>query len=136
MPLTFSDAMTVFKNWAQTGFAPLFTRFSEFINSDAFGVLAGHAMMFVNLFVSGISLVFDALESLYNTIGAVGQFMYDNANWTVPILVIIGTVIGSIVAILATKYAILGLIRVATMAWAAAQWVVNAAFLASLSHGF
>ncbi|GLC87487.1 tape measure protein [Lysinibacillus piscis] len=131
MPLTFADAMTVFKNWAQRAFEPLFVRFSQFINSDAFGVLAGHAMVFVNLFVSGLSFVFDMLEALYNAIGAVGQFMQQNASWVVPILVVLGTVIGSIVAILMVKYAVLGLIRIATLAWAAAMWVVNSAFLAS-----
>lgn len=130
-PITFSDAMTVFKNYAQNAFEPIFKRFSEFVNSDAFGVLAGHAMMFINLFVAGLSLVFDALEVMYNTIGAVGTFMYDNANWVVPILVIMGVVLGSIVAILLTKYAVLGLIRTATLAWAAAQWIVDAAYLAS-----
>lgn len=131
MPLTFADAMTVFKNWSQTAFEPLFKRFSEFINSNAFGVLAGHAMIFVNLFTAGISLVFSALETMYNIIGAVGQFMYDNMNWVMPILVLMAIVIGSIVAILMTKYAVLGLIRLATLAWAAAQWVVNAAFLSN-----
>ncbi len=131
LPLTFADAMTVFNNWAQRAFEPLFIRLRQFVNSDAFGVLAGHAMVFINLFVAGLSLVFDALETLYTIIGAVGQFMYDNASWVVPVLVIMGTVIGSIVAILAGKYAVLGLIRVATLAWAAAQWVVNAAYLAS-----
>lgn len=131
MPLTFADAMTVFNNWAQRAFEPLFVRFRQFVNSDAFGVLAGQAMIFVNLFVSGLSFVFDALEALYNMIGAVGQFMYDNANWVVPILVVMGVVLGSIITILMVKYAVLGLIRVATLAWAAALWVVDAAFLAS-----
>ncbi|KOS68372.1 phage tape measure protein [Lysinibacillus contaminans] len=131
MPLTFADAMTVFNNWAQKAFEPMFIRFRQFVNSDAFGVLAGHAMIFVNLFVSGLSLVFDALEMMYNTIGAVGQFMYNNAAWVVPILVVMAVVLGSIVAILMTKYAVLGLIRTATLAWAAAQWVVDAAYLAS-----
>ncbi|MEG0260758.1 MAG: tape measure protein [Lysinibacillus sp.] len=131
MPLTFADAMTVFNNWAQKAFEPLFIRFRQFVNSDAFGVLAGHAMVFVNLFVSGLSLVFSALETMYNIIGAVGQFMYDNAAWIVPILVVMGVVLGSIIAILITKYAVLGLIRLATLAWAAALWVVDAAFLAS-----
>ncbi|WP_107838969.1 tape measure protein [Metasolibacillus meyeri] len=131
MPITFGDAIVVFKNWAQTAFEPLFVRFSQFVNSDAFGVLAGHAMIFVNLFISGISFVFYALESLYNIIGTIGQFMVENANWVVPILVVLGVVIGSIVAILMLKYTWLGLVKIATMAWAAAQWVVNAAYLAS-----
>ncbi|WP_225340255.1 tape measure protein [Lysinibacillus capsici] len=131
MPLTFADAMTVLNNWAQRAFEPLFVRFRQFVNSNAFGTLAGHAMVFINLFVSGLSFVFSILEALYNMIGAIGQFMYDNASLVVPILVILGTIIGTIVAILATKYAILGLIRVATLAWAAAQWVVNAAFLSN-----
>ncbi|MEC1178545.1 tape measure protein [Metasolibacillus meyeri] len=131
MPLTFAGAMTLFKNWSQTAFEPLFIRFSQFVNSDAFGVIAGHAMVFVNLFISGLSFVFDALEGLYNAIGTVGKFMVDNAGWVVPILVVLGVAIGSIVAILMLKYTWLGLVKVATFAWAAAQWVVNAAYLAS-----
>lgn len=131
MPLTFADAMTVFKNWAGRAFEPLFIRFSQFVNSDAFGVLAGHAMWFVNIFTAGMGIMFEILEWLYNTIGAIGQFFNDNWSWIAPMLTVIGTVLGSIVAILMTKYTVLGLIYTATMAWRAAQWAVNAAYLAN-----
>ncbi|HWL13451.1 MAG TPA: tape measure protein [Ureibacillus sp.] len=131
MPRSFAESMTVFKNWAQTSFEPLFVRFSQFLNSDAFSVLAGHAMVFVNLFVAGMDLIFDILEAFYNMVGAVGQFFTDNWSWIAPILVVIAVVLGSIVAILAAKYAWLGLVRTATLAWAAAQWIVDAAYLAS-----
>ncbi len=127
MPLTFADAMTVFKNWAQTAFEPLFKRFMDFINSDAFGILASHAMVFVNIFVSGLSLVFDALEIVYNAVGAIGQFMRDNTTWVTPLLVVMAVVLTSISTILIT----LGLVRIATLAWAAATWLVSAAYLSN-----
>lgn len=127
MPLTFADAMTVFKNWAQTAFEPLFKRFMDFINSDAFGILASHAMVFVNIFVSGLSLVFDALEIVYYAVGAIGQFMRDNTTWVTPLLVVMAVVLTSISTILIT----LGLVRIATLAWAAATWLVSAAYLSN-----
>src|SRR5690606_37469695 len=129
MPLTFSDAMTMFKNWSLSAFEPLFIRFNQFVNSDAFATLAEHAAFFVNVFITGMSIVFDVLEWFYNLVGKIGQFFTDHWSVIAPILIVIGVVLGSIVAILAVKYTILGLIRLATLAWAAAQWVVNAAYL-------
>lgn len=131
MPMTFAQAWIMFKNWSLTAFEPLFIRFSEFVNSDAFGVLAGHAMFFVNVFVAGMDLTFDALEYFYNLVSIIGNAFQDNWSWIAPMLVVMGTVLASITAILLAKYAVLGLIKVATLAWAAAQWVVNAAYLAN-----
>lgn len=131
MPLTFKDAMTRLRNWAGMAFEPLFIQFNQFVNSDAFATLTKHAAFFINMFVTGMSVVFDVLEWFYNMVGRIGQFFTDNWSVIAPILIVIGVVLGSIVAILITKYTILGLIRLATLAWAAAQWVVNAAYLSN-----
>lgn len=131
MPLTFKDAMTLFKNWAGTAFEPLFVRFNQFVNSDAFNTLAQHAAFFVSVFVSGMNIAFNVLEWFYNMVARIGQFFSDNWSIIAPILIVMGVVLGSIVAILLTKYTVLGLIRLATLAWAAAQWVVNAAYLSN-----
>ncbi|MBG9657816.1 tape measure protein [Cytobacillus firmus] len=131
MPLTFKDAMTRLRNWAGTAMEPLFIRFNQFVNSKAFATLAEHAAFFINVFVTGMSIVFDVLEWFYNLVGKIGQFFTDHWSVIAPILLVIGVVLGSIVAILVVKYTILGLIRLATLAWAAAQWVVNAAYLSN-----
>jgi hypothetical protein len=99
----------MFGNWALTAFEPLLNRFNQFVNSNAFGVLAGHAMWFVNLFIAGMSLMFDALEWIYNGVGMVGQFFQANWSWIAPILTVIAAVLGTIGAILA---------------WLAIEWVV------------
>lgn len=113
MPLTFGQAMIQFKNWGLVAFEPLFVRFSEFVNSDAFGVLAGHAMFFVNMFVAGMGLAFDVLEGFYNKVGAIGSFMADN--WSI---------IGPIIAVLSgALIGYLGILAAVTVA----TWALNAA---------
>lgn len=131
MPLTFADAMTKMKNWSGTAFEPLFVRFSEFVNSDAFGVLAGHATVFINVVVAGMTFMFDVIESVYTGIGAIGSLI--SASWDLvgPVIVAAGAALAAITAILIVKYMWLGLVRTATMAWAAAVWLVNKAFLAN-----
>lgn len=131
MPLTFADAMVKMKNWSGTAFEPLFIRFNQFVNSDAFGVLAGHATVFVNVVVAGMTFMFNVIEKVYTEIGAIGNLISDS--WAVvgPVLVAIGTALAAITLILIAKYTWLGLVRTATLAWAAAQWVVNAAYLAN-----
>lgn len=74
MPLTWGDAMTKLGNWAGQVFEPLFIRFSEFVNSDAFGVLASQAMGFVNIFTAGLSFLFSVIEFLYTALSAVAEF--------------------------------------------------------------
>lgn len=120
MPLTFNDAMTKMKNWGMTAFEPLFQRFTQFINSDAFGVLAGHAMTFVNLFTAGLGLVFDALEWVYNLMGGISSFFQEN--WST-----FGPIIYGIVGALAAYVGIMTALRVATMLGAIAQWAMNTA---------
>ncbi|UAW07799.1 tape measure protein [Psychrobacillus phage PVJ1] len=102
MPITFSDAMTKLKNWGLTAFEPLFVRFSQFVNSDAFGVLAGHVMWFVNVFTAGMSLMFDILEVVYTQIGDIGQIIADSWGLIGPLIVGAGLALGSYLAVLIT----------------------------------
>ncbi|WP_337980653.1 tape measure protein [Lysinibacillus sp. JNUCC-52] len=150
-PKTFSDAMTVFKNYAQNAFEPIFKRFSEFVNSDAFGVLAGHAMVFVNLFVLGLSLVFDILERVYNGIVTFGDMLQNTWSLVGPIIVAVATSLGSYLTILTAYRGVLMIVAAyeavrtfalgvlaaasmlatgATLAQTSAVWGLNTALLA------
>ncbi|AWO74975.1 phage tail tape measure protein [Geobacillus thermoleovorans] len=131
MPLTFSDAMTMFKNWAFRAFEPLLIRFNQFVNSDAFATMAEHAMFFVNVFIKGMDLAFDALEFFYRMVSAVGRFFEENWSWIAPILVVIGSLLAGIGAILLGVAANWLVVRTATLIAAAAQWVYNTAMLSS-----
>ncbi|AXM89388.1 tape measure domain-containing protein [Anoxybacillus ayderensis] len=131
MPLTFADAMTMFKNWSLRAFEPLLIRFNQFVNSDAFATMAEHAMFFVNVFIKGMDLAFDALEFFYRMIGAFGRFFEENWSWIAPILTVIGSVLAGIGAILLGLAAKWLIVKTATMIAAAAQWVYNTAMLSS-----
>ncbi|WP_432199234.1 tape measure protein [Anoxybacillus gonensis] len=131
MPLTFSDAMTMFKNWSLRAFEPLLIRFNQFVNSDAFATMAEHAMFFVKVFIAGMDLTFDALEFFYRMVGAVGRFFEENWSWIAPILTVIGSVLAGIGAILLGVAAKWLIVRTATLMAAAAKWVYDAAMLSS-----
>lgn len=151
MPITFADAMTKMKNWGLTAFQPLFVRFSEFVNSDAFGVLAGHFMWFVNVFVAGMSFLFDILETVYTQVGAIGQILSDSWGLVGPVIMTVGLALGAYLAILGVyrtfmliiaaiegaRAIALGIMGAATMfatgatlAQTSAQWGLNTALLA------
>ncbi|MCL9971103.1 tape measure protein [Anoxybacillus kestanbolensis] len=131
MPLTLADAMTMFKNWSLRAFEPLLIRFNQFVNSDAFATMAEHAMFFVNVFIKGMDLTFDALEFFYRMVGAVGRVFEENWSWIAPILTVIGSVLAGIGAILLGVAAKWLIVQTATMLAAAAQWVYNTAMLSS-----
>ncbi|KEF40405.1 tape measure domain [Schinkia azotoformans MEV2011] len=131
MPLTFGQAWTMFSNWATRAFEPLFIRFNQFVNSDAFGVLAGHAMWFINIFIAGMDLAFDTLEWFYNTIAAVGQFFSDNWAIIAPILTVIGAALGALGIILLAHAAKWAIVAVATKIAKSATWGYIAAMLAN-----
>ena len=131
MPLTFSDAMTMFKNWSLRAFEPLLIRFNQFVNSDAFATMAEHAMFFVKVFIAGMDLTFDTLEFFYRMVGAVGRFFEENWSWIAPILTVIGSVLAGIGAILLGVAAKWLIVRTATLMAAAAKWVYDAAMLSS-----
>ncbi|ANB62132.1 tape measure protein [Anoxybacteroides amylolyticum] len=131
MPLTFADAMTMFKNWSLRAFEPLLIRFNQFVNSDAFATMAEHAMFFVRVFIKGMDLAFDALEFFYRMVGAVGRFFEENWSWIAPILTVIGSVLAGIGAILLGVAANWLRVKTATLIATAAQWVYNTAMLSS-----
>lgn len=79
----------------------------------------------------GLTVVAGVLAWVGETALWVSEIFADNWSWIAPILLTMATMLGTIAAILIFKYTVLGLIRAATMAWAAAQWVVNAAYLAN-----
>ncbi|MED4377989.1 tape measure protein [Schinkia azotoformans] len=131
MPLTFGQAWIMFSNWATRAFEPLFIRFNQFVNSNAFGVLAGHAMVFVNIFIAGMGMVFDALEWFYNAVANVGQFFTDNWSIIAPILAVIGAALGALGVILLAHAAKWAIVTVATKIAESATWGYIAATLAN-----
>lgn len=109
---------------AIAAFIPLIDALNEALNADAFDeffTIVGAGLTALAWIVSGLGIA--VLE--------VAQFF--STHWSViePILVPIGTALAVITGILIAKYAWLGLVRVATLAWATAQWIVNAAYLAN-----
>jgi len=101
------------------------------LNSDAFATMAEHAMFFVNVFIKGMDLTFDALEFFYRMVGAVGRVFEENWSWIAPILTVIGSVLAGIGAILLGVAAKWLVVRTATLMAAAAKWVYDAAMLSS-----
>jgi hypothetical protein len=120
MPMTFGQAWTMFGNWALTAFEPLLIRFNQFVNSDAFGVLAGHAMWFVNVFIGAMGVLFDLLEWGYTEIGALGVFIANSWSTIAPYLAIVGGALAGYLGIMAA-------LKMATVIAAVSQWALNAA---------
>lgn len=131
MPMTFAQQMQIMKDKGLMLLAPLFQRFSDFVNSDTFATLSTMAVNAMTVLAAVFAVVLNLLFWLADAVAMVGQFFMDNWSFIAPILMVIAIVLGSIVSILLVKYAVLGLIRVATLAWAAAQWIVNAAYLSN-----
>ncbi|MGM7683549.1 tape measure protein [Cytobacillus sp. Hm23] len=120
MPLTFAQGWTMFKSWALQSFEPLFIRFSDFVNSDAFGVLAGQAMWMVNIFITGMNMFFDLLEWGYTELGAIGSLITDNWSEIAPYLAMAGAALFGYLGLMAA-------LRVSTGLTALSQWALNTA---------
>lgn len=131
MPTTWSGIWTQMVNYAQNKAAGLAQRINAFFNGDTIQFFSMVATKAIDAVVIGLNFLIMTLSGLANWVATVGQFFIDNWSWIAPILLPIAVVLGAIVGILITKYTILGLVRVATLAWAAAQWVVNTAYLAN-----
>ncbi|WJY27480.1 tape measure protein [Sporosarcina trichiuri] len=109
---------------AVSAFIPLLNKINEAFAEGRFdGIFDSLA--------AGLTFVAETLAWIGETGLWVAEIFMDNWSWIAPILFTMSAVLGTIAAILLFKYSILGLIRVATLAWAAAQWVVNAAYLAN-----
>lgn len=120
MPLTFSQAWTMFSNWSLRAFEPLFVRFNQFVNSNAFAKLAGDAMWFVNVFTAGMDVAFDTLQYIYTEIHASGAAFRENWSTIGPILSAVG---GALLGYLG----IMGAIKIASAYAAISQWALNTA---------
>lgn len=131
MPMTFGQQMQIMKDKGLMLLAPLFERFSDFVNSDTFATLSTIAVNAMTTLAIALGVVINLVFWLSDIVAMVGQFFMDNWSFIAPVLMVIAIVLGSIVSILLVKYTVLGLMRVATLAWAAAQWVVNAAYLSN-----
>lgn len=131
MPYTFGDIATTAGNNMKRAFQPAMDSFKEFVNSDTFSKLANYVVAAVVIMVGAFHFLLNILITVADWVVAIADFFSNHWSIIAPILMTIGIVLGSIVTILAVKYAILGLVRVATLAWAAAQWVVNAAYLSN-----
>lgn len=109
---------------AVAAFIPLIDMFNEVFGGDRFDAMFSSIAMTLGFVANMLSWV--GQSALW-----VAGIFADNWAFIAPILVVMATVIGVIIAILLIKYTVLGLIRLATLAWAAAQWVVNAAYLSN-----
>lgn len=129
MPKTWGDVWTTMANDAQRSMESVSHRINDFINSANFMYLQQMAMQTFDFIVMSLNIVIATLIGFGNMIATVAQFF--QTHWSIfePILLTIAIVLGSIIAILLTKYTVIGLIRTATLLWAAAQWVVNTAYL-------
>ena len=136
MPMTFSQAWMMFKNWSLTAFEPLFIRFSEFVNSDAFGVLAGQAMMFIGAFTGAMDLFFDLLEWGYTELGALGQLIADGWGLIGPYLIVAGAALVSYLSILTAYRTVLFITTALETARAFALGVTQAAMMLAAGATF
>lgn len=109
---------------AVAAFGPLIDAFNETFAGGRFdGVFESLA--------AGLGFVANTLSWMGQMALWVAGIFADNWSWIAPTLFIMGTVLAAITGILLFKYAVLGAIRLATLAWAAAQWIVNAAYLSN-----
>ena len=129
MPKTFGQAMVMIKNDGVKTLEPLFERFAHFVNGEAFKTLAHVATAVFARIAVALDVLLQAFILFSNVVAWVANIFIKNWSFIAPILTVIGAVMGTITAILIVKYTWLGLVRVATLAWAAAQWVVNKAYL-------
>lgn len=106
MPMTFEQMGTMVKNSATTAFRPLMSTLTQIANSDAFNRLLGGA------------------ERFFSSVANMANWVIGNWDVISPILQIIAIGIAAIVAAMLP-------LKIATLAQAAAQWVLNVAQMAS-----
>lgn len=105
MPQTMAQVWTSFKNQALSAFQPVLQQINELANSDSF-------LSVLDTLVAMLTAVFDVLSA----VAAVVQWAADNWSVLGPVLF---TVVGALAAY-----------KAATLLTAAAQWILNGAWLA------
>ncbi|MCJ8008897.1 tape measure protein [Lederbergia wuyishanensis] len=107
---------------AVSAFLPLIEMFNNTFSGNRFdGILSA----------IGASITFTAnVLSWFGQLALwVAGIFADNWSWIAPIVTVIGSVLATFITLLITYYSVLGIIRLATLAWAFAQMEVNKAFL-------
>lgn len=113
MPMTWGQIWTSFTNTAMMAFQPVLQRLNEMANSEAF-------QSFVNGAVQALATLANIVLNIFSLIGSVAGFIADN--WS-----IISPIIYGIVGALAVYYGWLGLVKLASLAAAAAEGVAAVA---------
>lgn len=109
---------------AVAAFIPLIDMFNETFSEGRFdGIFAGLG--------AALTIVANILSWIGQLALWVAQVFADNWSWIAPIATVIGAALGTLVTMLMGYYTALGLIKVATLAWAAAQNKLNKAFFTS-----
>lgn len=127
MPMTFSQAVTVFKSSAKRVFEPLFNQFIGFVNSKTFETLENKALSFVKLSANGLSKVFSAVKSLYGVWQTVG-----------PVVTKVAKVIGTFALVAGSMLAVVGIVKLigVALAFVASPIGLIAAGITGLIFGF
>lgn len=120
MPTTWSQIWTSIKNEALWAFSDVLAAINAVANTDRF-------KEFLSSVKTGLYILGDVANTVFNSIRAAGAFVYDNWSWIAPVALGLSLILVSIATILT----VVRLIKLATIAWTAAQWVLNAAYLSN-----
>ncbi|QPR68590.1 tape measure protein [Lysinibacillus macroides] len=151
MPMTFGQQMQIMKDKGLRALEPLFGRFNDFVNSDAFTVMSNNIMAGVNVGIAGLTMLFDVVEWGYGMVSSGAQFIADTWGILGPIFLTAAAALTAYMTVLAVyrgiamatvaiegiraaALAITGAYMMfatgATFAQTAAQWGLNAAIWA------
>lgn len=137
MPMTFEQVWTSFKNKSIKAFEPILTKINEIANNDAFQTM-------VDGFIGGMVQVSNVALTVFEVIGNIAGFFYDNWSGFAPIIaaIVAAMVLYNVVSLITTgingalalaegvKAAALLLSTGHTLAYTAAQTSLNAALYA------
>lgn len=113
MPMTFRQVWQSFQNTALMAFQTVLNRLNDFANSDAFNAFVSNAQ-------EAMFILADVVMGIFDIIGAVGTFAYENWSWLSPIIY-------GVAGALAVYYGWLLLTKGAEMASAAVHGIVAVA---------
>lgn len=117
MPMTWGQAWQLMKNDALKAFQPVLQRINDIANSEAF-------QAFANGVVAAMTIIANVVLTIFDLIGAVGNFIAKN--WS-----IIGPIVYGVAAGLAVYATYLTIVKIAGLLATAAQMLFNGALFAS-----